>query len=66
MQQRYAKLEAAAARGERSVTVVLYRDLPVTISIGDVNGNMAGSGVRTCMALFFGFEHMNIKEPLID
>ena len=66
MQQRYAKLEAAAARGERSVTVELYRDLPVTISIGDVNGNMAGSGVRTCMALFFGFEHMNIKEPLID
>ena len=29
MQQRYAKLEAAAARGERSVTVELYRDLPV-------------------------------------
>jgi hypothetical protein len=61
MQQRYARLKDAASRGERSVTVKLYHELPTTISIGDVNGNMVGTNIRTCIGLYFGFESMNIE-----
>ncbi len=61
MQQRYVKLKAAAGRGERSVTIKLYRELPTTISISEVNGNMAGANLRTCIGLYFGFESMNIE-----